>query len=108
MFSILKNPEATSEELAEAYANALKFEEKLEAERVEAKNEMLSLQISCLEGEPTKKFLKAKNRLDAISGKVEAIQFGRQELKTRIADRLQVEARQRLEEIEQELSEISC
>ena len=108
MFKILENPEASSEELAEAYANALKFEEKLEAEKVEAKNEMLSLQISCLEGEPSKKFLKAKDKLDAISGKVEAIQFGRQELKARIADRIRLEGRQRLEEIEQELSEISC
>jgi len=108
MFKILENPEASSEELAEAYANALKFEEKLEAEKVEAKNEMLSLQIGCLEGKPTKEFLKAKNKLDGISGKLEAIQFGRQELKARIADRIRLEGRQRLEEIEQELSEISC
>ena len=107
MFSILKNPEASSEELAEAYANALKFEEKLEAEKVEAKNEMLSLQIGCLEGKPTKEFLKAKNKLDGISGKLEAVQFGREQLKTRIGERLRVEAQERLEEIEQELSEIS-
>jgi len=107
MFKILENMQASSEELAKTYVQAMAFEKKFEAERVEAKNEMLSLQIGCLEGKPTREFLKAKDKLDGISGKLEAVQFGRQEIRARIANRLQVEARQRFEEIEQELSEIS-
>ena len=106
MFKILKNMEASSGELAEAYANTLKIEGKLESERAEAKHEMLSLQVEAF-GKQNKKLQAVKAKMDDLGLRIEALHYGQQELKTRIADRLQVEARQRLEEIEGELDSLA-
>ena len=56
---------------------------------------------------PTKEFVSAKKKLDDISTRIEGCEFGRQQLKARIADRLGLEAKQRLEQIEEELATIS-
>ena len=108
MFSILKNRNASVRDLTAAYTQAMKFEEKLRTEQTQAKRDLVSLQLECLEKKPSKDFLSAKDRLDNISSKIEAVQFGREELRARIADRLGVEARERLEIIEQELKSLAA
>ena len=107
MFSILRNPEATSTELAQAYVKAMTFEETLRTEQTQAKKDLVSAQLECLEKKPSKDFLSAKDRLENISSKIDAVQFGRKEIKARIAGRLQVESQERLKIIDQELESLS-
>lgn len=103
MFEILKDSEANVKDLTAAYLQAMKFEEILKTEQTEVKKDLVSSQLDCLQKKPSKVFLSAKEQLGNISTKIEAVRFGREELKTKIADRLGVEAKQRLEQIKEEL-----
>lgn len=109
MFEILKDSNASVEDLTAAYTQAMTFEKKLEGEKAEAHRALMIEQRDCLDPgtKPSKKLTAAKERLENISSKIEAVQFGMEELKARIADRLQVESQERLKQIAKELSAVS-
>lgn len=108
MFSILKNPEAASKDLAEVYVGAERLEETLSGEKSEAYEALMAAQIECFDNEkPTREFLSAQKRLETINTKIEGCKFGREQLKNRLGERLQVEIKQRLEQITKELASLS-
>jgi len=107
MFSILKNPEATSEELAKTYGQSAMLQETLESEKMKIHEKLMELQVEAFGKKQSKKIQSVKEEMDNINIRIEGCKFGQQQIKNRIAERLHVEAKQRLEEIEQELSEIS-
>jgi hypothetical protein len=107
MFEILKDQNANSTELAETYVQAKKLEEDLSTEKLEIHQKLMELQVASFNAKPDKKLLSLKTEMDALIIRLDACRFGREQLKTRIADRLKVEARGRLEVIDQELSSLS-
>ena len=108
MFKILQNPKATSTQLRETYIEAEKFVKALSIEKEREYKALMVAQVECFSAKPTKEFLTAKKKLDDISTRIEGCRFGQEQIKARLGEVLQKEAKQRLGEIEQELSEISC
>ncbi|MCK4425155.1 MAG: hypothetical protein KAV69_00285 [Deltaproteobacteria bacterium] len=109
MFEILKDSEASVESLSRAYVEAMTFEKKLEGEKAEAHRALMIEQRDYLDPgtKPSKKLIAAKDRWQDTCNKIEAVPYGKGELKARIADRLGVDAKQRLEQITKELAAVS-
>jgi hypothetical protein len=109
MFKILKNPEATSTELADVYVGAERLEETLAGEKSKVYEALMAAQIECFDNEkPTREFLSAQKRLETINTKIEGCRFGRRQIKNRLGERLQVESQERLEVIGKELDAVTA
>ena len=107
MFKILENPEATSTQLRETYIEAEKLVKALSIEKEREYKALMVAQVECFSAKPTKEFLTAKKKLDDISTRIEGCKFGQEQIKARLGEVLQKEARQRLEEIEGELDSLA-
>ena len=86
MFKILKDQNATSTELAEAYVGAKKLEEDLSTEREKAYEALMAAQVECFSAKPTKEFASAKKNLDDISTRIEGCRFGQVQIKDRLGE----------------------
>jgi len=95
MFSILKNRNATSTELAETYIQAKKLAEDLSTEKSEIHQKLMELQVDSFDKKPSRELQSLKVKMDNLNIRIEGCKFGREQLKNRLGEVLQKEAKQR-------------
>ncbi len=108
MFSILKNQDATCEDMAKAFVKAEAFEKQLKDEQAKAYENLMDIQKDFLDpGKKGSKALKdARAAFEDVTIRLDACRHGQQQLNERIADRLPVEAKNRTEKIHSEYADL--
>lgn len=103
MFKVLHNPEATCKQLANAHKQAVEAEQGLKTEQERAYTALLDIQKNHLaDSKESKQVKDALAAYEIYKIKHESCLYGMEQLKTKMVERLPVEAKQRIEQIEAE------
>ena len=103
MFKLLHNPEATCKQLANAHKQAAQAEQGLKTERDRAYTALLDIQKNHLaDSKESKQVKDVLAAYEIYKIKHESCLYGMEQLKTKMVERLPVEAKQRIEQIEAE------
>ena len=108
MFQILKDPEASSEDLGRAYIEAEQIRQELEEAKGQAYEHLMDLQKDLLGpgGKPCRELKTVRGKFEDLAIRCDACTHGLEQLRSRIGERLEMEAKERLAAIGKELKEL--